>query len=1655
MIAVPAPRPMADASRSVLRFLVFGLALCTGAMRAANSIEWLALNTPATAIGGRTIGFTATVRNTGDETWGWNHYLELKAMADGAHLNYPSVDGLDPGDTRTVTFYLDLPASGGTFAYGFTGMEHNVEYFGATQTRSIVVSPAPVYTGVTLSSTTLNPQALPTIATDDAMPPHYKLRAKVIDGSPYGFHAATAWYNGGQPLNVAPPAGDYAVTALYWLKYDSYLGQLLPPPDGIGPERRVAITVLGNVRLTSYHFHVTQPPLIYTGQGFTGPYRLFATFQNASGTWETTSANGNNLTPLTAVPPAGTYQVSLYWKKYDGSGAVLETGPVLTLPVTTTITSGAIDVLTTGGEITWLDERDEDGNNPVFYLSTGEHTIDVTLAGTLHVAVSALFDIMTELRDGNGNTVATGGFTLTTPVTPGSYVVRVAGGSAGTYQISGHVTPLIAPPVVTSGTTATASAGVAYTAANPLYTITATGEGVIAYSAGNLPAGLTVAAATGKITGTLTAAGTFPLIWVEAANAAGSNGKFITITVLPPAPHAYAAEQITASRFLASWSAVTGATGYRLDVSANAAFTSLILSNYSPVYVFNGQTSIATSQTVTGLAPNTDYWYRVRAVTGAGTSANSSVISVRTAVATVDAASIWFDKPLDVRDPVTGDWTKVYDGLKDEIIPAGGSHGLTYYVLDYRYTGGTITFYDNDFPTNDWWYPRNVGFDFNGDGTSDFERPAFTPFWQSGITFSYTGEIYQRIGVEFDPELGYDYEICYSTNDIINPSSLGVVNGGGRMTAENANRQIFALFHEFTVAALNRGSLYLVRYAKPVASTLLTIPGIGPATVGIRTTGSVPSTGPISIGGATIDIGLAGGTIVLPGGGTITVGSGGTVSVSGFPGVPSGPVTGNISLGGLGSIQVSSAGTATITVGSGVPVLGGAVITGTAGGGGSIAFPNGVGVSVSNTGKLGITLPPGTNQTLVQIIDIATKVLSVANGASISVRDLLGNVIPLPTSGLLGALDVAITSKGRFEVGVKLGNDSWFWFDVYTFAMPQLAVDANRDGVINFNATDATSASAPFRFWLNDDIDRRHTVDNTDSEEDDIGGAEASGRQPDWQSNYIQSKRDLEDFARIVVSAGGLSEALKNGNLYLGLKWSSATGTPAIKLYKHVEADGGLNYLADDATAGQQINTAFCIADIRDTATQPQNATRVLVEGADVFVLPTSLFSGLSEAQPKIFLLFEGCKPGQGQLQLVLLTRNGTNYSEVGVGPGVWMDLKKIGDMYEHWSVGQGPDPRGGGNPDAVAARIAALSGSGTAFQYDAGTPSPEERKYLLYVHGWNMERWEKERFAETAYKRLYWQGYKGRFGLFSWPTTNRFEGNLANALFDRTNYNRGEWAAWKSAAPLRTLLQTLHGPGAYGNQVYVVAHSMGNVVVGEALRLGSQHGSGQLVNTYVASQAAIPVHVYDGSSTNLLDATGPLGISASTIGQFPQTPNTVYPDWLAGNGAAAGTRINFYNVNDFALWRDAWQLNQYLKPNLKDAPDQLWNYQFEDGLGAPPNLHDSFIRFERFDDLGNPVGIQEMQLGTQASIGDRYEIMSFAAESRSKALGGTPGNARLERSVDLQGSAVWPVDFENPLRPHSSHKWHSAEFRSTIMRQKGYWKALLDERGFNLGTTP
>lgn len=98
-----------------------------------------------------------------------------------------------------------------------------------------------------------------------------------------------------------------------------------------------------------------------------------------------------------------------------------------------------------------------------------------------------------------------------------------------------------------------------------------------------------------------------------------------TLPAAPPAPVATPAISATSSGFSATWGAVYGASGYRIDVSGSADFSSFVV-GYNNYDLGN-----IVQLDVVGLTPGSNYYYRLRAYNSGGSGPDSNVIVVRTA----------------------------------------------------------------------------------------------------------------------------------------------------------------------------------------------------------------------------------------------------------------------------------------------------------------------------------------------------------------------------------------------------------------------------------------------------------------------------------------------------------------------------------------------------------------------------------------------------------------------------------------------------------------------------------------------------------------------------------------------------------------------------------------------------------------------------------------------------------------------------------------------------------------------------------------------------------------------------------------------------------------------------------------------------------------
>jgi autotransporter-associated beta strand protein len=168
-------------------------------------------------------------------------------------------------------------------------------------------------------------------------------------------------------------------------------------------------------------------------------------------------------------------------------------------------------------------------------------------------------------------------------------------------------------PDISSATTATATVGAPFS-----YTISASAN-PSSYSVTGLPAGLSLDAATGIISGIPTAIGQNE-VTLTATNASGSGTATLMLNVIngqtPPVPASAVASVVNTTQIKLTWASSANATGYSVKRSLSAAgpFTT----------IQSGITSVAFTDA--SPVPEVNNYYVVTALTGALESDNSNVV---------------------------------------------------------------------------------------------------------------------------------------------------------------------------------------------------------------------------------------------------------------------------------------------------------------------------------------------------------------------------------------------------------------------------------------------------------------------------------------------------------------------------------------------------------------------------------------------------------------------------------------------------------------------------------------------------------------------------------------------------------------------------------------------------------------------------------------------------------------------------------------------------------------------------------------------------------------------------------------------------------------------------------------------------------------------
>ena len=389
-------------------------------------------------------------------------------------------------------------------------------------------------------------------------------------------------------------------------------------------------------------------------------------------------------------------------------------------------------------------------------------------------------------------------------------------------------------------------------------------------------------------------------------------------------------------------------------------------------------------------------------------------------------------------------------------------------------------------------------------------------------------------------------------------------------------------------------------------------------------------------------------------------------------------------------------------------------------------------------------------------------------------------------------------------------------------------------------------------------------------------------------------------------------------------------------------------------------------------------------------------------------MIFEGVSTGQCVITFGFSTNN---QAPVAMSRPFYLNLKKVTDLYEHWTVG-----------DNTTTEWYEITNRASRTPDSGGYGSPQKKEdldYILFVHGWRMQPWERRAFASTAYKRMWQLGYRGRFGLYSWPTDYTANPGDLSTQFSRQNYDRSEQRAWNSSWGLWRLLIDLNKKYTPSYRVRLMAHSMGNIVASEALRFrGLNPNKPPLVQAYIASQAASVAHAYDAVNPEVVRTISTPEVYAN----YPRG-NSNQP-YFTGMGNAVAIdplflkrRIfNFHNSDDYALnYALAWPLNQTAKPDIG------WGYS-------------------------HPEWWRNLLVTTPLFLSvDQWEIFAHIASAKSKALG-----CAEDSTHHIQGEIGFSVDLHNPntFNFTSSTNDHSAQFNSINQKRRTYWWQVLSSSG-------
>jgi pimeloyl-ACP methyl ester carboxylesterase len=299
---------------------------------------------------------------------------------------------------------------------------------------------------------------------------------------------------------------------------------------------------------------------------------------------------------------------------------------------------------------------------------------------------------------------------------------------------------------------------------------------------------------------------------------------------------------------------------------------------------------------------------------------------------------------------------------------------------------------------------------------------------------------------------------------------------------------------------------------------------------------------------------------------------------------------------------------------------------------------------------------------------------------------------------------------------------------------------------------------------------------------------------------------------------------------------------------------------------------------------------------------------------------------------------------------------------------------------------------------------APDETdQCVIFVHGWNVSYDEYTGVAQTMFKRLWHQGFRGHFASFRWDTRK------SDGMFDTGEYNRSENRAYVYAAALKQWADNLSNTYT----VDIIAHSMGNVVCGEALRQGLQ------VRNYVLMEAAIPMSCYVPDASRLPRLEDKDRDYPTPDYHRNPTTNELTLGYRGYLPSASVNLVNFYNEDDWALATGTTEIVPGLPHIETNWEKNQIDYKPDGGIPGP--IHAGTWRYFYDSSVPSTLPLQQrasVNSTVNRNVTDSWEMKAFVARSRTKAVGAFPnGNAAFTQNVNLNSA---PYNFGRERPDHS-----------------------------------